>query len=54
MVDQQSAPDHRIVVGIDSAAGSAEALSWALAYARLTGGTVEAVTAWQVPPMYAS
>lgn len=52
MVDQQSAPDHRIVVGIDSSAGSAEALSWALAYARLTGGTVEAVTAWQVPPRY--
>jgi nucleotide-binding universal stress UspA family protein len=52
MVDQQSVPGHRIVVGVDNSAGSAEALDWALAYARLTGGTVEAVTAWQVPPMY--
>lgn len=50
MVDQQR--DHRIVVGVDSSAGSKEALRWAFAYARLTGGSVEAVTAWQVPPMY--
>ncbi|GAA2908544.1 universal stress protein [Actinoplanes cyaneus] len=50
MFDQEQ--DHRIVVGVDNSDGSAEALRWALAHARLTGATVEAVTAWQVPPMY--
>ncbi|MEU4624797.1 universal stress protein [Actinoplanes sp. NPDC023801] len=53
MIDQELEQDHRIVVGIDNSAGSAEALRWALAHARLTGGSVEAVTAWQVPPAYA-
>src|SRR6185436_6913836 len=53
MVDQEPVQDHRIVVGVDNSAGSAEALRWALAYARQTGGSVEAVTAWQVPAMYA-
>ncbi|MFI1991079.1 universal stress protein [Actinoplanes sp. NPDC020271] len=53
MIDQEHVPDHRIVVGVDNSDGSLEALRWALAHARLTGGTVEAVTAWQVPPMYA-
>jgi nucleotide-binding universal stress UspA family protein len=53
MNDQELVQDRRIVVGIDNSAGSAEALRWALAHARLTGGSVEAVTAWQVPPMYA-
>jgi len=53
MIDQEQAQDRRIVVGIDNSAGSAEALRWALAYARQTGGSVEAVTAWQVPAMYA-
>ena len=53
MIDQEPVQDHRIVVGVDNSAGSAEALRWALAHARLTGGSVEAVTAWQVPPMYA-
>ncbi len=53
MIDQDQVTGHRIVVGIDNSAGAAEALRWALAHARLTGATVEAVTAWQVPPMYA-
>ncbi|MEU4558884.1 universal stress protein [Actinoplanes sp. NPDC023936] len=53
MIDQKREEDHRIVVGVDDSAGSAQALRWALAHARLTGATVEAVTAWQVPPMYA-
>ena len=53
MIEQEQAQDRRIVVGIDNSAGSAEALRWALAYARQTGGSVEAVTAWQVPAMYA-
>ncbi|GIE34851.1 universal stress protein [Actinoplanes italicus] len=52
MIDQEQVPDRRIIVGVDNSAGSAEALRWALAYARLTGATVEAVSAWQVPPMY--
>ncbi|WIM97320.1 universal stress protein [Actinoplanes oblitus] len=53
MIRQEQVPDHRIVVGVDNSEGAAEALRWALAHARLTGATVEAVTAWQVPPMYA-
>ena len=53
MIAQEQAQDRRIVVGIDNSAGSAEALRWALAYARQTGGSVEAVTAWQVPATYA-
>ncbi|GAA4964252.1 universal stress protein [Actinoplanes utahensis] len=52
MIDLEPIQDHRIVVGVDSSAGSAEALRWALAHARLTGATIEAVTAWQVPPMH--
>lgn len=54
MIDHEQAPDHRIVVGVDNSAGSAEALRWALAHARQTGGSVVAVTAWQAPPTYAS
>ncbi|GIF45239.1 universal stress protein [Actinoplanes xinjiangensis] len=54
MIDQEPGQDHRIVVGVDNSAGSAQALRWALAHARLTGGSVEAVTAWQLPPVYAS
>ena len=40
MIAQEQAQDRRIVVGIDNSAGSAEALRWALAYARQTGTTV--------------
>ena len=54
MLEQHQTQDHRIVVGIDNSAASAEALRWALAHARLTGGSVEAVAAWQMPLMYAS
>jgi len=50
MVDQAEA--RRIVVGVDSSAGSKAALRWAIAQARLTGATVEAVAAWQDPAMY--
>jgi nucleotide-binding universal stress UspA family protein len=53
MIDQEQETDHRIVVGVDNSAGSAEALRWALAHARHTGAAVEAVSAWQMPPMYA-
>jgi nucleotide-binding universal stress UspA family protein len=44
--------DRRIVVGVDSSHGSRVALGWALAQARRTGATVQAVTAWQDPAMY--
>jgi nucleotide-binding universal stress UspA family protein len=44
--------DRRIVVGVDSSHGSKVALRWALAQARLTSASVEAVTAWQHPMMY--
>ncbi len=39
----------RIVVGVDGSAPSRAALRWAVGQARLTGGTVEAVIAWQLP-----
>ncbi len=39
----------RIVVGIDGSASSRSALAWAVRQARLTGGTVDAVIAWQIP-----
>jgi nucleotide-binding universal stress UspA family protein len=48
MMNQSS----RIVVGVDGSPGSRAALRWALAQARLTGATVEAVTAWQNPIVY--
>jgi nucleotide-binding universal stress UspA family protein len=41
----------RIVVGVDGSAPSRAALRWAVEQARLTGGTVEAVIAWQLPLM---
>ena len=39
----------RIVVGVDGSASSLAALRWAIQQARLTGGTVDAVVAWQMP-----
>lgn len=49
----------RLVVGVDGSAGSAEALKWAIAEARLRGAPVEAVYSWlydfglegMVPPL---
>jgi nucleotide-binding universal stress UspA family protein len=52
MTNQGHDQDRRIVVGVDSSHGSKVALRWALAQARRTGATVEAVTAWQHPTMY--
>jgi len=40
------ADENRIVVGVDGSAGSRTALHWAVAQAALSGGTVEAVSAW--------
>ncbi|MEV7778418.1 universal stress protein [Kitasatospora sp. NPDC088351] len=42
----------RIVVGVDGSPASEQALRWAIDYARLTGGTVNAVAAWEYPAFY--
>ena len=42
----------RIVVGVDGSESSMAALCWAIRQARLTGSSVDAVTAWQVPSSY--
>ena len=39
----------RIVVGVDGSTSSLAALRWAIQQARLTGGTVDAIVAWQMP-----
>ena len=44
----------RIVVGIDGSPSSRAALRWAVRYADLTGGTVDAVMAWHVPSTLAT
>jgi len=42
----------RIVVGVDGSESSKQALRWAIRQAELTGGSVDAVTAWHYPPAY--
>ena len=42
----------RIVVGVDGSESSKAALRWAITQAELTGGSVEAVTAWHYPSTY--
>jgi len=42
----------RIVVGVDGSESSKRALRWAIRQAELTGGMVDAVTAWHYPPGY--
>jgi nucleotide-binding universal stress UspA family protein len=39
----------RIVVGVDGSASSRAALRWAVRQARITGGSVDAVIAWELP-----
>ncbi|MFF1395763.1 universal stress protein [Streptomyces sp. NPDC058287] len=41
----------RIVVGVDGSPSSRAALRWAVRYAGLVGGRVEAVSAWEVAGM---
>ncbi|MFC5958647.1 universal stress protein [Streptomyces pratens] len=45
-------PAPQIVVGADGSEPSKAALRWAARQAALTGGVVEAVTAWQYPQWY--
>ncbi|UXY23525.1 universal stress protein [Streptomyces cynarae] len=42
----------RVVVGVDGSSSSHAALRWAVRYAGLIGGTVEAVAAWDLPGAY--
>jgi nucleotide-binding universal stress UspA family protein len=49
-VTEDRAPaQHRIVAGVDGSQPSRAALAWAVRQAELTGGTVDAVTAWELP-----
>jgi nucleotide-binding universal stress UspA family protein len=45
------AVEPRIVVGIDGSLGSTRALRWALEEARIRSASVEAIYAWQYPPI---
>jgi nucleotide-binding universal stress UspA family protein len=42
----------RIVAGVDGSPCSVQALRWAVQQARLTGGSVDAVLAWEYPTSY--
>ncbi|MEW2547461.1 universal stress protein [Streptomyces sp. NPDC047002] len=44
-----SPQDHRVVVGVDGSDSSKEALKWAVAQAKITGGVVEAIITWEFP-----
>ena len=44
--------NQRIVVGVDGSPASENALRWAIEQARVTGGTVQTVTAWEYPAFY--
>ncbi|MET9087458.1 universal stress protein [Streptomyces sp. NPDC004237] len=45
-------PEARVVVGVDGSPSSYAALRWALRYAGLVGGVVEAVAVWELPGLY--
>jgi nucleotide-binding universal stress UspA family protein len=47
--DMSEVHERRIVVAVDGSEESKAALRWAAGQARLTGATVDAVTAWQPP-----
>ncbi|MFL4903800.1 universal stress protein [Streptomyces sp. MMS24-I2-30] len=42
----------RVVVGVDGSPSSYAAVRWAVRYAGLVGGVVEAVSAWELPGLY--
>ena len=44
--------EHRIVVGVDGSDTSKAALAWAIRQGTLTGASVEAVIAWELPVNY--
>jgi nucleotide-binding universal stress UspA family protein len=45
------AVEPRIIVGVDGSLGSTRALRWALEEARIRSASVEAIYAWQYPPI---
>jgi nucleotide-binding universal stress UspA family protein len=52
MIDPDKFPvEPMIVVGVDGSEDSKEALRWAVEEARVRGGVVRVVLAWQVPTM---
>jgi nucleotide-binding universal stress UspA family protein len=46
---QPSEPQPRVVVGVDGSPSSYAALRWAVRYAQMVGGVVEAIHAWDTP-----
>ena len=48
----EETPSPVVVVGVDGSDQSLVALRWAADYARATGGTLRAVTAWHCPTTY--
>ncbi|MFJ5901908.1 universal stress protein [Streptomyces sp. NPDC093064] len=44
--------ERRVVVGVDGSQSSYEALRWAVRYAGLVDGIVEAVAVWELPGLY--
>ncbi|MFI9809023.1 universal stress protein [Streptomyces sp. NPDC052301] len=42
----------RVVVGVDGSPSSYAALRWAVRYAGLVGGVVDAVAVWELPGLY--
>jgi nucleotide-binding universal stress UspA family protein len=51
MTDPTEDRDRRIVVGIDGSPNGTVALRWAMAQARLTGASIETITAWHDPAL---
>ncbi|QJS08181.1 universal stress protein [Streptomyces argyrophyllae] len=48
----KDASERRVVVGVDGSHSSYEALRWAVRYAGLVDGVVEAVAVWELPGLY--
>jgi len=51
-IEQKSKLSDRVVVGVDGSKSSHQALRWARFMAEATGGSLEAVTAWQSTSSY--
>jgi nucleotide-binding universal stress UspA family protein len=51
MTDPTEDRGRRIVVGVDGSPNGTSALRWAMTQAKLTGASIETVTAWHDPPM---
>ncbi len=41
-----------VVIGVDGSPSSIEALHWGTRIAQMTGATIDAVIAWEIPTMY--